>query len=87
MVGGTTCEGWGQSSMLVDNGVGVETGTGSTGSVGDEGLHFGVAPNVEQTLLVAGKEASLVANMTVFLCHRYKEEYEEIWGKGVHLVV
>ena len=73
--------------MLVDNGVGVGTGTGSIGSVRGEGLHFGVAPNMEQTLLVAGKEASLAANTTVFLCHMYKEEYEEIWGKGVHLVV
>ena len=60
--------------MLVDDGVGVGARTGSTGSVEGRGHHFGVAPNVERTLLVAEKEASLVANMIVFLHHKVVRE-------------
>ena len=60
---------------MVD-GVGAGIGMGSTGLAEGGGYHFGVSPNVEQTLLVVGVEASLVINMMAFLCHRMWE----IWG-------
>ena len=47
MVGGTTYGEWGQSSMLVVDGVGAGTRTGSIGLVEGGGCCFGVASNVE----------------------------------------
>ena len=51
--------------MPVVDGDGVGTRMGSTELVGGGGHHFGVAPNVEQMLLVAGVEANPVVNMMV----------------------
>ena len=59
--------------MLLDDEAGVGIKMGSTRLVEDGGHHFGVTPNVEQTLLVAGEEASPVANMTAFFHHRVQE--------------
>ena len=73
MEGSTTHVGWGLSSMLVGSGVGVGIRTGFIGLMEGEGHHFGVAPNVEQTLLVVEEEANLAANMTVFFLHRRHE--------------
>ena len=70
MVGGMTHREWGQLSMLVADGVGVGTRMGSIGWVKGRGHCFGVAPNMEQMLLVVGVEASLVVNMMAFLYHR-----------------
>ena len=73
MVGGMTHREWGQSSMLVADGVGVGTRMGSIEWVKGGGHCFGVAPNMEQMLLVVEVEASLVVNMTAFLhCRVWK---------------
>ena len=77
MKGGTTYGGWGQLSMLANNGIGVGTGRGSTRLVEVEGHCFGVAPNVEWMLLVVGKKASPAVNMTAFL---YCKMWEGIRG-------
>ena len=55
---------------------------GSTRLVEGEGHHFGVAPSVEQTLLVVGEEASTVVNMMAFLCCKVQEGIQGDWGKG-----
>ena len=51
--------------MPVVDGAGVGTRMGSTELMGGGGHCFGVAPNVEQMLLVAGVEANLAVNMMV----------------------
>ena len=82
MVGGMTCEEWGQSFMLVNSGVGVEIRTGSTGLVEGVGHCLGVASNVKWTLLMVEKEAYLVANMTVFLCCKVWKKIQGGLGEG-----
>ena len=59
--------------MPMVDGAGMGTRMGFTELVGDGGHCFGVAPNMEQTLLVAGVEANLVVNMTVHHWHRVQE--------------
>ena len=82
MIGGMTCGEWEQSSMLVANGVRAGIGRNSTGLVEAEGCHFGVAPTAEQTLLVAGEEASPAVNMMAFYhCRVWKGTRGDL-GKG-----
>ena len=54
---------WGQSSWPVLDGARAGIEMGSTELMGGGGCHFGVAPNVEQMLLVVEVEASLAVNM------------------------
>ena len=71
---GSTHVGWGQLSILVGGGVKVGIERGSTGSVEVEEHCLGVAPSVEQTLLVAKEEVSPVVNITVFCLYKVQEE-------------
>ena len=59
--------------MPVVDGAGVGTRMGSTELMGGGGHCFGVASNVEQTLLVAGVKANPAVNMTASYQHRVWE--------------
>ena len=55
--------------MLVNDGVRVGTRRGSTELLEVGGHCLGVAPNIEQTLLVIGEEANPAVNIMAFLHH------------------
>ena len=83
MTGGTICGKWGQSSMPVVDEAGVGIRMGSMESAGGGGHPFGVAPNVEQTLLVVRIEANLAVNMMAPCQHRVQEMGGDLGDVGL----